>query len=215
MNKTVKDLKDISKLQSNGRRAIPVNYMGKFLQRFLEGYGRSATSDLSILMGIGRGGLQKAIQNENGMRHPNAQKLAIICGVSLDRLTDSGKYVYPLSNNKIDKEEFAKHVYEKSQHMRSREFMVDVRRNVNKYLPKNRKVTEQPKVEEQPVVGEIVEATKPVFAVPVAASGQVMNKAAVQRILKDAEQFRQANDIEWYIKEDGSLGARKTVVVEF
>ena len=179
--------------------AMPTTHVGKRLKRELGGYGRHIAADVGRLLGLADGAAVIHWMNgNNGISQIMAKRMSFILGLTPDQMADSGKYDMPKSETHLfDKNEFAQEIIELSPTLRNKEFMVDVVTRAKAYLE-----TITPAPAPEPVVP----------ASPKTATGF---RETISGILEVAEKFRAKNGIEWVIKPDGSLGAKRVVVEEW
>ena len=190
MNQVLKSFQELPKM--------PTTYIGRRLKKELGGYGRYISADIGRLLGLSDSVASHWMRNGNGISQLMVKQLAFVLGLSPDDLADTGKYDMPKSETyPFDKTEFAREIIELSPTLKNKEFMVDVVGRARAHLE------------------TITPAPVPEPAAPVPPKPSAGFRETVQSILETAEKFRAKNNIEWIVKADGSLGAKRTVVEEF
>jgi hypothetical protein len=194
MNQVIKSFKDIGPVASN--------YIGDRLSDELNDYGNGVNADMGRLLGISGGAVSRWSLGKNGINYTLAQKVGFLLGIPVDDLSDTGSFARPrASTHPYNPTEFAHEICERASTLRNKEFMVDVLGRAKKHLLTLQSVPEAVLPPKPPMAS--AEPSKPNF------------RDTVKGILATAEQFRTKNGIEWFVKCDGSLGAKRTVVEEF
>lgn len=188
MNTVIKSFAELEKPKTK--------YIGDRLSIELGDYGNGILADVGRCLGISGGAVSRWCLNKNGINYTLAQKVSFLLGVPVDHLANTGKFDRPAtSTHPFDAQEFAREVIEIADQLRCKEFMADA-------VSRARALVKDQPPEQAP------EKAAP-------KSNVESVRETVRDILDKAEAFRRKNGLEWVIKGDGSLGAKRTVVEEF
>ena len=192
MSTTIKSFAELPKPKTT--------YVGDRLSIELGDYDTGILADVGRCLGVSGGAVSRWCLNKNGINYTLAQKVSFLLGIPVDHLANTGKFDKPkTSAHPFDAEEFAREVLEIAPQLRCKEFMADA-------VSRARAL-----VKVQP--SKQIPQPAPEKAAPRSNAESV--RETVRDILDKAEAFRRKNGLEWVIKDDGSLGATRTVVEEF
>ena len=209
------------------KNPAPTNLIGPNLREMMKAYGMS-DGDLAPFMGMTANGINRWKHKSNGIKHMNCEKLAFLFGCSLDDLTAPEEYRSPQKPERLDKKAFASSVIELAPDCKNKLFRTDVTLRAHKFLGTNQRVAKDFKELPDMLAGSLpgpsnscdarpytqgerqAVAERPPVTVPANPDAN-----AIRLFLHQANTFAKNNDLQWTIREDGSLGAKRVQVEEF
>lgn len=205
MTGAVKSMSDMDKL---GFRPQPTRMIGNKLSKLLAVHGFSL-AEAGRAIGTSGSAVGHAAQGTNGAGFATAWKLAFLFDTSVDALADTGVFDVP-KNPAFDQDARDLYVLELKDVIgglrQPTEFKVDLMRRADTYLAARGLLGadgKEPVSQPEPAQITLFDTTPKTEA------------EQIKVFLMEAEVFRCNTDLEWVIRENGSLGARRVTTEEF
>ena len=199
---------------------LKTNFIGKFIGAKIDEYLRSSKSrnavyrDLGLLLDVSCDAVRNWEKNINGIHYFMAEKLALLFNTSVDGITDVGVFHTPFEPQRLDKTQFAQHVMRATgqwTEIKNADLRRDARDAAAIYLRAVGNLKDDLKPATAPIGDRVPKIEAPV----VPKFPETHERNQIQMFLIQANKFAQTNKLEWVIREDGKLGAKRVITEEF
>ena len=206
---------------------LKTNFIGKFIgakiDEYLYEYGKKGSRnavyrDFGRLLDVSPDAVRNWEKNINGIHYFMAEKLALLFNTSVDKITDEGVFRLPTVPQRLDRTRFAQHVMRVTKQRAGVEKIknVDLRKDARAAMEIYLWAVDVDNL--KPATAPIGDRMPKIEAPVVPEAPKVSDKnqrGLIQMFLMQANTFAQTNKLEWVIREDGKLGAKRVTTEEF